>query len=403
MAGKSVCLINLKRSKMKYNLFLLTIALGIFIYSCDEEPIGQVPIDSVPPGVVSNVQVENIPGGALLTYNLPDDEDLLYVKAVYSLKDGVTSEVKASLYTDTLKIEGFGDMQTRQVSVYAVDRSKNESEPVQTTIEPLEPSVLQIGKTLRLVEDFGGVHAYWENPNRAEVSVVITKKDHNDEFVPLEVFYTSLAVGDGAARGLDTLQSYFGFYVQDRWENRSEILYDTLVPLFEQQFDPVKFKEVNLPSDSPSDYGWIMSNIWDGNVGDQGFHTAPGVKWPQSFTFDLGITGKISRIKEYQRQDDWIFRHGNIKKFEVWGATTDNLSDSWSSWTKLMDCESIKPSGLPLGQYSSEDQAWAAAGEEFINSPENPPVRYIRILVTENWSGGDFFHLSELEVFGDFR
>lgn len=42
-------------------------------------------------------------------------------------------------------------------------------------------------------------------------------------------------------------------------------------------------------------------------------------------------------------------------------------------------------------------------GEEFLNSPENPRVRYIRILVTENWSGGDFLHISEIEVFGDNR
>lgn len=403
MDGNNSYLFNLNRSKMKNNLFLLVISLGIIICSCDEEPIGQIPTDSLPPAPVSNVQVENIAGGALLTYTLPDNEDLLYVKAVYSLKDGVTSEVKASLYTDTLKIEGFGDMQARQVSVYAVDRSKNESESVQIAIEPLEPPVLTIGETLRLVEDFGGVHAYWENSDRAEVSIVITKTDHNEEYTPLEVFYTSLAVGEGAARGLDTLESYFATYVEDRWGNKSEIKYDTLVPLFEQQFDPANFKEVKLPNDVESAYGWVLSNIWDGTVGDQGFHTASGGNWPQSFTIDLGVTGKVSRIKEYQRQNDWIYRHGNLKKFEVWGAATLDPSGSWDSWVKLMDCESVKPSGLPLGQYSSEDQTWAVSGEEFINSPENPPVRYIRILVTEDWSGGDFLHLSELEVFGDYR
>ncbi len=68
-----------------------------------------------------------------------------------------------------------------------------------------------------------------------------------------------------------------------------------------------------------------------------------------------------------------------------------------------MNCESIKPSGLPLGQVSAEDKAWADAGEEFICSPQNPKVRYIRIRVTETWANGDFIHISELQFFGDNR
>ena len=76
----------------------MLIILGFIAFACNEEPIGQQPIDNVPPGPISNVKVENTPGGAILTYSLPQDEDLLYVKAVYSLKDGVMSEARSSLY-----------------------------------------------------------------------------------------------------------------------------------------------------------------------------------------------------------------------------------------------------------------------------------------------------------------
>jgi hypothetical protein len=68
-----------------------------------------------------------------------------------------------------------------------------------------------------------------------------------------------------------------------------------------------------------------------------------------------------------------------------------------------MTCNSIKPSGLPLGQVSAEDKAWANAGEEFINSPMNPKVRYIRIKCLKTWSNGDFLHVSELQFYGDNR
>lgn len=385
------------------NQILIMLFLGFIIFSCEEEPIGQIPLDNVPPGPVSNVQVENISGGAILTYTLPEDEDLLYVKGVYSLKEGMESEVKSSLYTDTLKIRGFGDTSPREVRLYAVDRSKNTSESVTVTVEPLTPPVLKIGETLKLVADFGGVAAYWENPERAEISVAILKKDENDEYVPLETFYSSMKEGTGAARGMDTLQGYFGIYVQDRWENQSEIKYDTLTPLFETQFDRLKFSNAHLPGDMPSAWGWVEQNLWDGNP-NSGFHTANGSGvWPQSITIDLGQTGKISRVKVWQRPDTWLYQHGNVKHFEVWGAAELDASGSWDSWTMLMDCQGIKPSGLPLGEFSAEDQAWAMAGEEFINSPENPPVRYIRLKVLETWSGGDFFHMMEIEVYGDNR
>jgi hypothetical protein len=383
---------------------VLFFVLMSVITSCKEESIGQIPIDDIAPGKVTDIEIKNIPGGAIITYKLPNDEDLLYVKGVYNLRDTVRSEVKSSLYTDTLKIFGFGDTNPKQVTLYAVDRSQNESEGVNVTVNPLEPPVITIANTLRVVEDFGGIHLYWENENRDEISVVVTREDENMEYVTIETFYNSMKEADGAVRGLDTIPGNFAIYVQDRWLNRSEIRHETLTPLYETQFDRLLYRPIVLPNDEPTAWGWVLQNIFDGIIGDQGFHTANAQgRWPQSFTIDLGIKGRISRIKTYQRQGSWIYSHGNHKKFEVWGAETLDTSGNWDSWIKLMDCESIKPSGLPMGQTSGEDVAWAAAGEEFINSPENPPVRYIRINVTETWSGGDFHHLSELEVFGDNR
>lgn len=384
------------------NFILILVVLGFVAYSCKQEPVGQQPIDNVPPGPVSNVKVDNKPGGAILTYKLPTDEDLLYVKAVYSLKDGVISESRSSLYSDTLRIAGFGDTSTRQIKLIAVDRSRNESTVVEATINPLVPPVTTIGTTLSLVADFGGVHGYWQNPTRAEVSVIILKMDNNKEYVPVTTFYSTMVNGDGAQRGMDTISGKFGIYVQDRWENRSEIKYFTLTPIYETKFDRLKFKKVVLPTDQKDAYGWVMERLWDGIVGDQGFHTAPGVPFPHWFTFDIGVTAKISRIIEFQRLN-YYYSNGSVKKFEVWGCTTLDPTGGWASWTKLMDCQSIKPSGLPLGQISAEDKLWAAAGEEFLCSPMMPKVRYIRIKVTENWSATEFLHISEMVFYGDNR
>src|SRR4051812_16113864 len=113
--------------KMKYTLFIWVVA-GLAVSSCKEESLGgDQPKDSTRPGEIGNIEVTNIPGGAVLKYKLPPDEDLLYVKAQYSLREGVNSEVRASLYNDTLVVKGFGDTAERLVQVIAVDRSGNES------------------------------------------------------------------------------------------------------------------------------------------------------------------------------------------------------------------------------------------------------------------------------------
>lgn len=386
------------------NYFLLLAVLVFIAFACKDEPVGQQPTDDVVPGAISNVKVQNTPGGAILTYKLPTDEDLLYIKAVFNLKDGLKSESRASMYTDTLRVAGFGDMLPREVTLIAVDRSRNESAPVKVTINPLEPSVITIGKTLYLVADFGGVHAYWDNMTRAEVSVVLLKEDNNKEYVPIQTFYSTMAVGEGAKRGMDTIPAKFGVYVQDRWSNRSDIKYFTVTPIYETKFDRLKFRELKLPNDEPSAWGWVMPRLWDNTIGDQGFHTGNGTgRWPHAFTIDLGVTGKISRIIEWQRQGTYFYMHGNLKKFEVYGSETLDPTGNWDSWKLLMTCNSIKPSGLPVGQVSAEDKAWASAGEEFINSPMNPKVRYIRIKALQSWSDGDFLHISELQFFGDNR
>lgn len=391
---------------MKNKIILSVVTLGLIGWSCSEAPIGQQPVDSVAPGAVSNVEVKNIPGGAILSYTLPDDEDLLYVKALYNLKDGM-AEAKSSLYNDTIKVLGFGDTEPCEVSIIAVDRSRNESTPVKVTVNPEEPPVLTIGKTLNMVQDFGGVQGQWVNKNRDEVTVHILREDEYGDYQPLETFYTTVVEGSGAARGLDTIPMNFGIYVKDRWGNVSPTLYKELTPMFETSFDRSKWADAKLPNDIGDTQGWNISRIWDNiyGPGDNGFSSPGGTGvWPQSITIDLGTVGKISRLLLYQRGDAYIFAEGNPKIFEVYGAKEYDPTGNWDSWTLLGSFESVKPSGLPLGQHSAEDDAVAlTTGEDFIMPLDVPAVRWIRIKVIRTWAGGDNFQIGELFVFGDNR
>lgn len=386
-------------------MFLVT---GLFLQACTEEPVGQQPMDSVAPGKVTDVTVKNIAGGAIVHYTLPTDEDILYVKAVYTLNDGKEREVRASVYMDSLEIVGFGDTQSRQIQLIAVDRSRNESQSVPITIQPLTPTVISIGETLRMEEDFGGIHVYWDNPTRANISVAVLTKDKNDDYVPLEIFYSSMVKGDAAVRGLDTIPIEVITYVQDRWGNKSETQIYTLTPIFETLFDRSLHRRVRLANDTPEFPGYTVDKIFDGDKGGDPCFSSPegsGI-WPHWLTFDLGVVGKISRIRIYQRMGgtSYVFYVGNIREFEVWGCLNEpDVSGDWSSWTLLADCVSIKPSGLPQGTNTDEDIARARDGEDFIMPIDASPVRYLRILVKRTWADGNNFQIGEVEVFGDNR
>ena len=42
------------------------------------------------PAPVTDIQVENIPGGAIISYKIPNVEDILGVKGVYQITTGAT-------------------------------------------------------------------------------------------------------------------------------------------------------------------------------------------------------------------------------------------------------------------------------------------------------------------------
>ena len=100
---------------MKNTLIWIILVVPIFmINSCS--PL-EVEGDAVPPGPVEITSVVPVPGGFDVSYKLPADKDLLYVVANYEVRDGKSSEVKASAYQNNLLITGFGDVSEKTVSL----------------------------------------------------------------------------------------------------------------------------------------------------------------------------------------------------------------------------------------------------------------------------------------------
>lgn len=389
---------------------VIYITLGLLlitIYACTENEAGPIGDNGSSPGPVTLGEVENFPGASIVNYSLPDDLDLLYVKAVFEPQKGVIREAKASYYTNSLLLEGFGASGDYEVKLYAVDRGENESQPVTVTVSPLTSPVQLVFESLEMSKDFGGVNVGFKNDADAKIAIIVVTKDSIGDFVVADTYYTKSVEGSFSVRGFPDVEREFGAIVRDRWNNFSDTVYKKVTPLFEEQLDKEKFGIVELPTDQPAAWGRTMDRVWDGIVdGNQSiFHTAQGSGIPQWFTFDLGVTAKLSRFTLWQRMNtSLLYQHGNPREYELWGSTDPNPDGSWDeSWIKLVSCESTKPSGLPSGQYSQEDWDYAARGEEYNFPLDAPPVRYVRFRLLRNWSDTDFVNFSEITFWGEVQ
>lgn len=377
--------------------------LSCFSFACQEKILGPIGGAGIAPAAVSNVIVEPGPGSVKLTYSLPASKNLLYVKALVNM-NGTEREVKASSYQNFLEIKGFGDSNEYSVSIFAVSRDELTSEPVKIQVVPLKPPVTEAFESLELFEDFGGATVRFENPSEGDLSFFLLTEDDGGDWESAEAHYSKRPAGFFTARGYDTVARKFGVYVQDRWGNRTDTLIKNLVPIFERQLDRTKFSTFQLPTDSEMGYpGWPLTNAWNGTPAEPGYYSS-SIGLPQHVTINLGVNAKISRVKLWQRTlSNAHFSGQNIRKFEIWGSDSPAADGSFNGWIKMLDGESIKPSGLPIGQISAEDTALAMAGEDFSFPAGLPEVQYLRLRVTETWSpGNNFFLLMEMAFFGGY-
>src|SRR5690554_4436599 len=121
-------MVTLNHMKQLKTIFALAFGFAV-IAGCQQDKLEPTENDGVPPGKVTYAEAVALPGAVTITYTPPTDPDLLYVKAVYTTKDGVTRETKASFYTNEITVNGFADTSFYEVSLYAVDKGENSSEP----------------------------------------------------------------------------------------------------------------------------------------------------------------------------------------------------------------------------------------------------------------------------------
>jgi len=380
-------------------------------FSCSEIEHGVPTPEDIVPAEVTNVNAVGIPGGAYITYTLPQNNNVLYVAAEYDIGDGVLRDKKASIYGTGLTVEGFPDTRERSITLYSVSHSGHKSSPKTVKITPDTPPYLAAYNSMQIEPTFGGAKITFLNESKADLKIIAQTTDSIGEFYTAYTHYTKAPEGKFSIRGFNTDERRFACYTIDRWNNQSAVLEETITPWFETQLDRKKFLALKLPTDTwqyhmSSSYAIEMA--WDGVYGTTyGFHTIPNSGIPQWFALDLGVTARLSRMKMWSRLagssgagSDGQYSNGDPKRLEIWGSNAPNLDGSWDeSWFLLGSFEATKPSGD--ARWTDEDIQYACYDGQDFEFTDNTPVRYLRVKVTEVWGGVTYMYIGELAFWGE--
>ena len=385
--------------------FIISVMAVVWVGCKEEGRIDHIDGSAPAPAKVTITEVRNTSGGAVLKYELPLDRNLLYVRADYYIQPGVMNTTKSSYTKDSIILEGFGDEREYDVQLFSVGKNEKESEPLLVKVKPLLAPIHVATKRIR--ETFGGVSIDIENPELANLAIVLmadfdTIGYKSDVFT----FYSSMPKGVFTYRGLDSVPYDFSVYLRDRWNNFSDTISATVTPWFEEYITKNTWVEYNLPGDiQPINGSYPLRAIWNETYTGTGFHGLETAPLPHTLTWNLGKQVKLSRMKLYPRDhvdDRW--KRGHPRIFEIYGSNNPNPDGSLDeSWIPLGRFECEKPSG-PGTTITQEDIDFAMAGIDFdfvVNDFAPDPyaaVQYIRFRTISTYANASFSTTSILEV-----
>lgn len=427
--------------------------IGLALYACSEDQKGPMANGGEAPMKVTNIQATPIPGGAIITYDIPNNENLLYVRADYTLQTGEEKNVIASGRVNTLTIEGLRTTDLCKVRIYSVSYNEVKSEEQEIDFQPLESPIESVFKTINMEETFGGMRLTFKNATGAALKVSVVTPDESGKLVNIRDIYTKMIDGTFSIRnGKDNFppeERKFGVSLRDRWNNKTDTVYFTGIPWEEYKLARDTWARVDLydkndpnaqvhtPAERPigqaknRDYttnftdaasGCKLEYMWDNkyttsgtsNSGTGQIFQAAYHGLPLNICFTLGYTATISRLVVHPRignMDKYVDAWGgnDMKVYEIWGCdeSLDTNRWDWDQWTLLrtVDMAEIKPSGLPYASdpklcYTQEDKDMAYSGYE-IEISDCPRVKYLRINVKETWDPTAlFFQINEIFAYG---
>jgi hypothetical protein len=376
------------------------ILIALFVASCTEDPIGQPPTDAFPPNPLKEAEAIDRPGGALITYVLPDnDTDISYVKGEY-IVDGETKVVRSSVYKDFFTIEGLETNVTVDIDLYVVDHSENMSTPLRRQFTTQAAPYATIGNTIVISPSIGGIVLRWENPDRLPtIGVVLLAYDTvNKKLKEHAVTFDTRCAAFFPFE--DTIPRPYAAYVIDKWGHYSDTTVVTTAPVKETWLDRLNMKGrpmgnegVLSNADRNNNYYSGPERLFDGMARSLGTPTnqlsasafginSPDGTMPLYFTIDLGVVADVNRF--------WIEPRGHSTygryAFGQNGGASPYNWDLWGTVVDFGDSTSVdfRPADDPYWTREEwkKDPRWKYMGNythrrpsNYLATPENPGPR----------------------------
>jgi hypothetical protein len=395
---------------MKAKIIYFIMTVGLFFSSCDEKELNPVNPSTGKPAPVTDIKMESIPGGAIVSYVVPRDNDVLSVKAVYTLTNGKQRESIASFYENHLIVEGFDDLREHEVLLYTISRAQELSDPVSVRILPLESSLSKAAATVNIIGDFGGANFSWKNEDEVLLTIELFAASDNGQLQTAGILTSKLDSSNVSIRGYDPVPRKFAIVFRDNWDNVSDTIYPeggTVTPLFETTLDKkdwsiFKINGVYLSGDVTF-VNWEGRDeyMFDDAVETYG-HSYSG-SLPASITFDLGKKVRLSRVLFFQRfYNGMYYSWGNPRRVVIYGREEAPVTQTWDEWEELVDYTMIKPSGTN-SEYTintDEDVLAALEGHEASFPKSESVYRYIRFRFVTSWENRPYVHPAEITIYG---
>jgi hypothetical protein len=370
--------------------------------------------DTTPPADLTVVSVTPTSGGGIISYELPPENDLLFVRADYI--NAQSNEVfrVSSRENNSIEISGLVDTTPLEVTLSVVDKSQNQSEGIIVSLTPKRSFIFDVIEDISLTEDLGGVRVNWESPEEKTVFIYLYIDVNGEEEV--RILSSSSKTNSKFVRGLAAVPTNFSAKVEDFDGNMTVVNeLGQYTPLFEEKITKDTWALVENLSINGNAYEGSTVNFWDDIVdlsttnsdnsyfiidrGDNG-----GVlRWPLDIVIDLNKTAKINRIKVWQRAfwygrgedpfKPYYYQAENLRSFEVY------VSNDKMEW-QLIGTFDIGDPKSSEGEVPIAKLEEAALGHDFILDEISPEFRYFKFSITANFGSDTFVHGSEVSLFG---
>lgn len=395
------------KKSLKKIISVFTILLIAF--SCQDTESGDV----TAPGKLIVETITPTNGGGIISYTLPDDSDILFVRAEYTNTLGEDVFRVSSVHNNEVEISGLNQTTPIEVNLFVVDNNDNKSEPTTAEFVPLESFIYLVQESIEFSADLGGVRVSWENIESKTVYVYVHIQNGEDE--EIRILSSNSPLENRFIRGLEATELTFLTKVADFDGNVTDLEEKGVYsPLFEEVIDKSTWSLVSNQSINGNAWEGSTVNFWDDIVdttqtdSDNSYfiiwrdQNGGTLNWPLDIVVNLNKNVKINRLKVWQRAfwyngpsptTAYYYQEENMKSFDLFA------SNNGQEWTLLGQYDIGNPMDAD-GNIPSDAMESAANGHDFELDGVSESFNYLKISITSNYGSDTYCHGSEITLYG---